>query len=164
EAFFYNRKKYEIKPEIDRIKKLLNKLDNPQNKIKAIHIAGTNGKGSTLNYIKSALIANQYKVGVFTSPSMTGLTGHLFVNDQMIEEDFFINIMNTILPSIQQMDEQRFHVTKFEIITVVAFMYFSTIADISLIETGMGGLEDATNCVNPIISIITSVCLYHTTY
>lgn len=164
EAFFYNRKKYGIKPGLDRIKKLLNKLDNPQNKIKAIHIAGTNGKGSTLNYIKSALIANQYKVGVFTSPSMTGLTGHLFVNDQMIEEDFFINIMNTILPSIQQMDEQGFHVTEFEIITVVAFIYFSKIADISLIETGMGGLEDATNCVNPMISIITSVSLDHTTY
>src|SRR5699024_2146268 len=109
EAFFYNRRTYGIKRGLDRINNLLNNLDNPQNKRKAIHIAGTNGKVSTLNYIKSALIANQYKVGVFTSPSMTGLTGHLFVNDQMIEEDFFINIMNTILPSIQQMDEQGFH-------------------------------------------------------
>src|SRR5699024_12075859 len=104
EAFFYNQRKYRSNLGLNRIKIVLNKNDNPQNKIKAIHKAGTNGKGSTLNYIKSALIANQYKVGVFTSPSMTGLTGHLFVNDQMIEEDFFINIMNTILPSIQQMD------------------------------------------------------------
>src|SRR5699024_8870589 len=98
----------------------------------------------------------------FTSPCMTGLTGHLFVNDQMIEEDFFINIMNTILPSIQQMDEQGLHVTECEIITVVAFIYFSKIADISLIETSMGGLEGATNCVNPMISIIKSISLDHT--
>jgi|SRR5690625_224659 len=164
DAFFYNRKKFGIKPGLDRIKQLLNKLDNPQDKIKAIHIAGTNGKGSTLNFMKNALIANEYKVGVFTSPSMTGLTGHLFINDQMIEEDHFINILNTILPSIQQMDEQGFHVTEFEIITVVGFIYFSRFVDIALIEVGMGGREDATNCVNPLISIITSVSLDHTTY
>lgn len=164
ETFFYNRRAFGIQPGLDRIEELLNDLDNPQKKIKAIHIAGTNGKGSTINYLKNALMTNHYKVGVFTSPSMTDITGHLFINDVSIKDEEFISIMNDIYSNIIKMDEKGRHLTEFEIITVIAFVYFHRHTDIALIETGMGGREDATNCVLPLISIITNVDLDHKVY
>jgi len=164
ETFFYNRRAFGIQPGLDRIDELLNYLDNPQKKIKTIHIAGTNGKGSTINYLKNALMTNHYKVGVFTSPSMTDITGHLFINDVSIKEEQFISIINDIYSNIIEMDEKGRHLTEFEIITVIAFVYFYRYTDIALIETGMGGREDATNCVLPLISIITNVDLDHKAY
>lgn len=164
ESFFKERQILGIKPGLNRIEQLLNRLDNPQEKLKAIHIAGTNGKGSTINFLKNALIANGYQVGVFTSPSMSGVIGHLFINDQPIDKDLFISIFNDIFPDIQKLDKNGHYTTEFEIMTAIAFVYFSTYVDIALIETGMGGREDATNCVHPLISIITNVSWDHTAF
>ncbi|MGY0693176.1 bifunctional folylpolyglutamate synthase/dihydrofolate synthase [Virgibacillus sp. FSP13] len=159
--FFANRKKFGIKPGLDRMKRLLQLLDNPQNKLNAIHVAGTNGKGSTINYLKDALRFNGYRVGVFTSPSLDGLTGHVLVDDQAIPEKTFISLVEEMYPAIQELDKANNHPTEFEIITALAFIYFVDRVDFALIETGMGGLQDTTNCFTPMLSIITNVARDH---
>jgi len=164
ETFFENRKAFGIKPGLDRINQLLQMQRNPQNQIEAIHIAGTNGKGSTLHYLSDALQANDYQVGVFTSPSFSGLRGHIFMNHTPITEAAFIRIFNEVYPAIQQLDREQMHPTEFEIITVMGFVYFAKYVDIAIIETGMGGREDTTNCFQPIVSIITNVAKDHTAF
>ncbi|HAM81433.1 bifunctional folylpolyglutamate synthase/dihydrofolate synthase [Ornithinibacillus bavariensis] len=159
--FFRDRKNYGIKPGLDRMYQLLESQNNPQDKIKAIHIAGTNGKGSTLTYIKEAFIQNNYTVGVFTSPSLTGITGHIYINDKPIGAESFLTYLNKLLPTIERLDTKKMYPTEFEIITVIAFMYFAESVDIALIECGMGGREDATNCISPILSIITNIAMDH---
>lgn len=164
ETFFNERKSLGIKPGLERINQLLDITGNPQDKIKAVHVAGTNGKGSTITFLKNALVHNHYKVGTFISPSLDGLTGHIFCNDEKITTDQLISFMNIIYPAIQQLDESNQHPTEFEIITVLAFIYFAHHVDIALIETGMGGREDTTNCFKPILSMITNVDLDHTSF
>jgi dihydrofolate synthase/folylpolyglutamate synthase len=163
-TFFNKRKNYGIKPGLDRINHLLALLDHPQDKIKAIHIAGTNGKGSTISYLNNALINNGYKVGVFTSPSLDGLTGHIFYKDKPITNAKFLHLLNVIYPAICELDESGDYPTEYEILTAVAFMYFANHVDIALIETAMGGREDTTNCFQPILSIITNVDKDHTAF
>ncbi|WP_286170790.1 bifunctional folylpolyglutamate synthase/dihydrofolate synthase [Lentibacillus populi] len=160
-VFFANRKMFGIKPGLDRMHRLLQLLDCPQHKLKAVHVAGTNGKGSTIHYLKAALQANGNRVGVFTSPSPIGLTGHILFDDQPISETAFVHLLNEMYPVIQKLDSMNNHPTEFEIITAMAFVYFADQVDIALIETGMGGREDTTNCFTPIISIITNVTRDH---
>lgn len=164
DRFFIERKKYGIKPGLERIKSLLYLLNNPQDKVKAIHVSGTNGKGSTISFLKQSLIHNNYKVGIFTSPSLEGLTGHIFNNDEKITESEFIILLNKIYPEILKLDDDNDHPTEFEIITALAFSYFVNSVDIGLIETGMGGKDDTTNCFQPILSIITSIDKDHTAF
>src|SRR5699024_6281931 len=80
QLYFKNRQSFGIKPGLERMDLLLKKLNNPERKIRTIHVAGTNGKGSTVNMIAQALIANGYRVGVFSSPSFSGITGHFLIN------------------------------------------------------------------------------------
>ncbi|WP_404453270.1 bifunctional folylpolyglutamate synthase/dihydrofolate synthase [Virgibacillus necropolis] len=164
ETYFNERKAFGIKPGLDRIKTLLQLLDNPERKTQGIHVAGTNGKGSTIQYIKNALIQNNYKVGVFVSPSSSGLTGHIFINEQPIQKETFVRLLNVMYPVIAKLDEKNEHPTEFEIITVLAFLYFADSVDFALIETGMGGREDTTNCFVPMLSIITNVSRDHMTF
>lgn len=164
ERFFLKRKNLGIKPGLGRIKKLLALLDHPQKKMKAVHIAGTNGKGSTITFMKQALIYNRYKVGIFTSPSLDGLTGHIFLGNQQISEYDFMTILNHIYPFIVKLDHESNHPTEFEIITVIAFCFFANSVDIALIETGMGGKDDTTNCFQPILSVITTIDKDHTAF
>ncbi|ASN05097.1 bifunctional folylpolyglutamate synthase/dihydrofolate synthase [Virgibacillus necropolis] len=161
ERYFNNRKLLGIKPGLDRINTLLQLLQHPENKTKSIHVAGTNGKGSTIHYIKNALIQNNYKVGVFVSPSPNGLTNYMFINDSPIDEQTFVELLNVMYPVISILDERNNHPTEFEIITVLAFLYFAESVDFALIETGMGGREDTTNCFLPLLSIITNVSRDH---
>ncbi|MBP1947679.1 bifunctional folylpolyglutamate synthase/dihydrofolate synthase [Virgibacillus litoralis] len=157
EKFFQSRNQYGMKPGLDRIHKLLELLGNPQEKVKAIHVAGTNGKGSTVQYINNALISNGIYTGVFTSPSLNGLTGHIFKSNDKISEMVFTELINEVYPFVQQLDAENNHPTEFEIMTAAAFLYFKKNVDIALIETGMGGRDDTTNCFEPILSIITNV-------
>lgn len=164
ESFFDERKKLGIKPGLERIHKLLELLGHPEKKMRAIHVAGTNGKGSTIHFLKAALQASQYETGVFTSPSFSGLTGHIFLNDKQIKESEFISLMNDMYPHIKTLDEIDMAPTEFEILTVLSFLYFSNNGDIVLIETGMGGRFDTTNSFHPILSIITNVAIDHTDF
>ena len=163
-TFISNRKSFGIKPGLGRMTDLLSLLGHPEERFKSIHIAGTNGKGSTIEFMKNALKANGYCVGVFTSPSISGLTGHIWHNDQKASNDEWIDVMNEMYPIIRKLDDENNHPTTFEIITAIAFMYFSKHVDIALVETGMGGRYDTTNCLQPILSIITNVAMDHTNF
>ncbi|MBO1002598.1 bifunctional folylpolyglutamate synthase/dihydrofolate synthase [Pseudogracilibacillus auburnensis] len=157
EQFFQKRKKFGIKPGLDRVHFLLERVHHPERHLQAVHVAGTNGKGSTIHLIKNALVHHQYVVGLFSSPSFTGIQGYFLINDKEIKEKELVSLMNKLLPHINMLDHQNMHPTEFEIITVIAFLYFKDRVDIALIETGMGGRYDTTNCFHPILSIITNV-------
>src|SRR5690625_520853 len=163
-VFITARSNYGIKPVLFRMYKLLDYLNDPHKKLKAIHITGTNGKGSTLQFIKQALMTNDHHVGLFTSPSLSGMHGHIQINDHYIEDDELIDQLNRLYPVIVQLDSQCNHPTEFEIMTVIAFNYFVNQVDVALIETGMGGREDTTNCLHPILSIITNIDKDHTQF
>lgn len=163
-AFLEDRKQLGIKPGLERMHAMLRYIGNPEKKIRAIHVAGTNGKGSTINFIKYALMANNYNVGVFTSPSLEGITGHILHNGEKISEEHIIESFQVVYPAIVQLDQEHNAPTEFEIITVMAFVYFAKYVDIALIETGMGGRDDTTNCFHPLLSIITNVELDHTAF
>lgn len=164
ENFFIERRKIGIKLGLDRVIGLLVLLENPERDLAAIHVAGTNGKGSTIQFLQNSLLASGYRVGVFTSPSFTGLPGHFIINDQAITDTQFVELFNSIRLAINKLDEANNHPTEYEILTVMAFVYFKDNVDIALIETAMGGKEDTTNCFIPLLSIITNVSLDHVDY
>ncbi|GIO21783.1 folylpolyglutamate synthase/dihydrofolate synthase family protein [Oceanobacillus sp. J11TS1] len=162
--FFDKRQQLGVQPGLKRIETLLAALDHPEKKFASIHIAGTNGKGSTGTFIQSALKANRNRVGMFTSPSLHGLTGFILINGEPISEDAFAELFHEIYPIIQQMDNAGKAPSHFEIITALAFLYFSRNVDIAIIEAGMGGREDTTNVIQPILSIITTISKDHTAF
>ncbi|WP_053219010.1 bifunctional folylpolyglutamate synthase/dihydrofolate synthase [Virgibacillus senegalensis] len=159
--FLEGRKKLGVKPGLGRVYYLLERLGNPERKIKAIHVAGTNGKGSTVTSLKEMLYHNGYRVGTYTTPSISGLEGEIGINEERITEEQLVRLMNRLMPVITELDEMDNPPTEFEIKTAAAICFLAENADISVIETGMGGTKDATNCFIPLLSIITNVGLDH---
>jgi len=164
EEFFEKRSLVGIKPGLERMGELLNYLDHPEKRIDFLHVAGTNGKGSTIQYLKAGLQASGLDVGIFTSPSLTGILGHILINQEEIKEEEFLSIMNHLIPKIKEMDRLNNHPTEFEIITTIAFEYFAREVSIAIIEAGMGGALDTTNCVTPVMSLITNISIDHTEF
>lgn len=133
-------------------------LQNPHEKLKSIHIAGTNGKGSTTNYIRSILNEAGYKVGTFTSPYMITHLDRIRINDINIKEEAFVELTNIYYDSWIAWD-----LSMFEIDMCLAVLYFLREGvDFALFEVGIGGRLDATNILTPIISAITNIGLDHT--
>lgn len=161
EAFFEKRAVLGVKPGLERILFMLERLGHPEKRLKAVHVAGTNGKGSTIQFIEAALVQNNYRVGVFTSPSFTGIGGHLLMNGEACSDDTMMEMVQQLLPYIEALDQKGDGPTSFEIITVLAFLYFKDKVDIALIETGMGGRFDTTNCFVPDVAVITNIALDH---
>src|SRR5699024_2580306 len=158
EEFLQEREKLGIKLGLTRIKAMLQSLEHPEKATQMVHVAGTNGKGSTIQLMKDAFVANNYKVGLFTSPSFHGVNGHFFINGDMISDAKLVKLMEEMLPAIDSLDAANDAPTAFEIITVLAFLYFKKEqVDFAFIETGMGGREDTTNCFEPLLSVITNV-------
>ncbi|MFM9266780.1 folylpolyglutamate synthase/dihydrofolate synthase family protein [Tychonema sp. BBK16] len=145
---------------LERINQLLQKLDNPQQKVPIIHIAGTNGKGSVCAYLSSILTAAGYRVGRYTSPHLIDWTERICINQKPISPIELQQYLERVIAATQNDTETP---TQFEIITAVAWLYFAEQkADIAVIETGLGGRLDATNvCENPLVSVITSISLEH---
>lgn len=128
--------------------------------IKAIHISGTNGKGSTANFIYNIYLANGYKCGLFNSPFLNDVYEMISVNGEYISREEFTSIFNEFYSYFE-----KYHLSSFEIQTFIAYTYFSRQnLDLVIIEVGMGGFIDATNIITPILSIITNVSLEHTAY
>lgn len=128
--------------------------------IKSIHITGTNGKGSVANYLYNIYLKAGYKVGLFNSPYLNDVTEMIKINGRNITDEEYLEIFNDYLKKIE-----KYGLSAFEIETFIAFTYFKKMGvDISIIEVGMGGYIDATNVITPILSIITSVSLEHTSY
>lgn len=148
---------------LSRMDNLLARLDNPHYDLKFVHIAGSNGKGSTLNFIKEILKAEGLIVGAFTSPYLESVNEQISINQSMISDREFISLFQKVYRAVAAMDKLGNGPTHFEILTAMAFFYFKQKeVDIVLLETGLGGRLDSTNVVTPILSIITSISLEHT--
>lgn len=149
-----------IKLGLQNIKTLMEKLGNPQDKLKIIHIAGTNGKGSCTSFVNSALVSQGYKVGMFTSPSIYNFEERIRINNKNISEDKLIDLMNEVREVAETMEVFP---ADFELVTAIAFLYFyREKCDFAIMEVGLGGRLDATNVAqNPIITLITSISLDH---
>lgn len=148
---------------LSRMEELLERLDNPQKDLKYIHLAGSNGKGSTLHYIKEILIKEGYTIASFTSPYLEEINEQLRINDENISDEDFIATFQELSPAVQAMDRAGNGPTQFEILTAMAFSYFQHQGvDLVLLEAGLGGRLDSTNVIVPLVSIITSISLEHT--
>ncbi|MDR1002536.1 MAG: bifunctional folylpolyglutamate synthase/dihydrofolate synthase [Oscillospiraceae bacterium] len=162
--FVSDRLKFGIKPGLERIEQLMAMLRNPQDKLKFIHIAGTNGKGSTAAMLASILQAAGYKTGLYISPYISDFRERISVNGSMIPKQSFAEQIDHLLPLVNQMEEQSLVITEFELITAAAFSYFAKEqCDLVVLETGLGGRFDATNIIkSPLCSVITRIALDHT--
>ena len=145
------------KPGLDNITKLCAFFGNPQDKIKTIHIGGTNGKGSTSNMLASVLQESGYKVGIYNSPHLIDFTERIKVNGENCDKEFVYNFIQKLkkLPA-------DIRPSFFEFTTIMAFEYFAQQkVDFAIIEVGLGGRLDSTNIIKPLVSAITNVALDH---
>lgn len=142
---------------LDHFKALLEKLGNPQLKLKTVHIAGTNGKGSTTDYLRSILQTAGYKVGTFTSPHLEVHNDRIRINNVYISDEELLEYGNRFYTLIEENE-----LSMFEIDTLIAIYYFcEKNVDIALFEVGLGGRLDATNVILPLVSLITSIGYDH---
>ena len=153
--------KFQIKMGLERVITVLKIIGNPQEKIKIIHIAGTNGKGSVCSILANILKCSGYKIGLYTSPHLIEYTERIKINGVEISRNDFSNLISEI-NNISE--KNRIDLTEFETLTVAAFKYFAeNKVDFAIMETGLGGRFDATNASNlPLYSIITSISKDHT--
>ncbi|MBR1616590.1 bifunctional folylpolyglutamate synthase/dihydrofolate synthase, partial [bacterium] len=155
-----SKNKFLIKLGLERIKAVVELLGNPQKNYKIIHIAGTNGKGSTSKILNDILICDNYNVGLFTSPHIFNYEERIKFNNDNINSYIFNKLINRINNLAL---ENKIELTEFELLTATAFYYFSLKkADYVILEVGLGGLYDATNVVIPELSIITTIDFDHT--
>ncbi|QVK20164.1 bifunctional folylpolyglutamate synthase/dihydrofolate synthase [Mycoplasmatota bacterium] len=156
--WLYEPREFEIKFDLSRMKKAMELFNNPTN-FKAIHIAGTNGKGSTVSFIKNALMSAGYNVGTFISPYVVVFNERITYNNQYISDKDFIKYINTIKLGLLTTDLK---ISFFEILTIIAFLYFQDMeVDYAIIETGMGGRLDSTNVIDKEVAVITNVGFDH---
>ena len=149
---------------LERTHKLLEYLGNPEKDLKLIHIAGTNGKGSTTSMITEILIGAGYKVGMYTSPFIEEFEERIQINGENIPKEKLAQLITKIKYAVDKVIEEGYnHPTEFEIITVLMFLYFATEeVDFAVVEVGLGGRLDSTNVITPILSVITSISFDHT--
>lgn len=148
-------------PGLDRIRRLLETLGRPQDRLKAVHIAGTNGKGSCAAMLSSVLKAAGYKTGLFTSPYIQRFNERMQINSRPIGDDDLAEIVSIVRPAAEAMEE---HPTQFEMITACAMLWFAREkCDIAVLEVGLGGRFDATNVISaPEAAVIMNIGLDHT--
>lgn len=158
--WLYSLHRFGIKPGLERISKILSYLGNPEQRIQTIHIAGTNGKGTTATNLASIFSSAGYKTGLYTSPHLIDFNERIQINGELIDDDYLVSL----LKSLKKIQEQT-NATFFELTTAIALKFFEeNHTDVAIIEAGMGGKNDATNVVHPLLSIITSISLDHQEY
>ncbi|ADU31351.1 bifunctional folylpolyglutamate synthase/dihydrofolate synthase [Evansella cellulosilytica] len=156
-----------IRYDLKRMEKLMEALNHPERKVKTIHVAGTNGKGSTVTFLRSMLQEAGFFVGTYMTPSFGDVREQIAINGEPMSESQFTTMISEIAPTVavveQEMDEL---ISEFELITALALYYFSfkSPVDIAVIEAGMGGRNDATNVIFPLVSVITNVGYDHQEY
>lgn len=137
--------------------RLCNALGNPQEKFKAIHVAGTNGKGSSSHMLAAVLQSARHKTGLYTSPHLKNFTERIRVNGKEVDESFVVDFVNRIHPAIESIKPSFFEIT-----VAMAFDYFAREkVDVAVIEVGLGGRLDSTNVIHPIVSLITNISWDH---
>lgn len=152
------------RPGLDRILSLLDRMGNPQDKLKYIHVAGTNGKGSTCAMLSSVLVASGYKTGLFISPYITDFRERIQINNEMISKEMLANAVEETFPLIEKLQSEGIIITEFEYVNALEFyIHAKENCDVVVLETGMGGLLDCTNVIKPpLCSVITTIGLDHT--
>lgn len=157
-CYLYGLERFGMKLDLSNITAILNLLSNPHLQYPSIHIAGTNGKGSVAAMLHSILCESGYRAGLYTSPHLVDFRERIKVGRDMVEKDFILGFVCGLKDKI---DSNGY--TFFEVTTALAFQYFAQKnLDLAVIETGLGGRLDATNMINPLISIITNIGREHT--
>ncbi len=156
-AYLYSLQKFGMKFGLRNIRALLSAAGDPQKKFPSIHIAGTNGKGSTSSMTAAILTAAGYSVGLYTSPHLVSFRERIRINGTMIPQKELVRLVRLLKPEIDARQA-----TFFEAATAVAFRYFAEQqVDIAVIETGLGGRLDSTNIITPLVSVITTIAKDH---
>ncbi|MEA3458005.1 MAG: folylpolyglutamate synthase/dihydrofolate synthase family protein [Candidatus Thermoplasmatota archaeon] len=160
--WLYDFQKFGINLGLKRIGYISKELGNPHKNYKVIHVGGTNGKGSVCRFLESILTSAGYKVGVYTSPHLQHISERIMIGNKRISDEKLVSLAHNVKPIINMMVKNNDPPTFFEIITAMAFQYFSDEnVDFAVMEVGLGGRYDATNIVDPMVSIITNVSLDH---
>ncbi|MCG7410198.1 bifunctional folylpolyglutamate synthase/dihydrofolate synthase [Paenibacillus sp. ACRRX] len=149
-----------IRPGLERIELMMERLQHPERRLKFIHVAGTNGKGSTCAILTSALMAAGYDVGTFTSPYIEKFTNRFKYNNEDISDSALVELANQIRPIVEDIAQTSLgSPTMFEVSTAIAILFYATVCypDVVVLETGLGGRLDVTNIVTPIVSVITNI-------
>lgn len=152
------------RPGLDRMRKFMDRLGNPQNNLCYIHVAGTNGKGSVCAMLSSVLVAAGYKTGLFISPYITDFRERIQINNRMIDKEVLAQAVEETFPVLEQLRSEGVVITEFEYVNALQFYIHShERCDVVVLETGMGGLLDCTNIIPPpLCAIITTIGLDHT--
>ncbi len=152
------------RPGLDRMRKFMDRLGNPQNNLCYIHVAGTNGKGSVCAMLSSVLVAAGYKTGLFISPYITDFRERIQINNRMIDKEVLAQAVEETFPVLEQLRGEGTVITEFEYVHDLQFSIHSRErCDVVVLETGMGGLLDCTNIIPPpLCAIITTIGLDHT--
>lgn len=159
--YIHSLEKFGIKPGLERIAALCDTLGNPQKKLKIIHVAGTNGKGSTSTVISNILRKSGYTVGLYTSPYVVDFRERIVFNGEMIAEDELAFCVRKVKDAAESLED--IVITEFEFLTAVAFVYYEMKrCDFVVLEVGLGGRFDATNVIpSPLVCAIASISLDH---
>jgi len=162
--YLYGLEKLGIVFGLDNIRWILSLIDNPQDAIRTVHVAGTNGKGSVAAMLSHVLRTAGYTTGAYTSPHLVSFTERITINGEPVREEDVVDLARFIKERIDAADPER-RFTFFDFTTALAFLYFKQKGpDIAIIEVGLGGRLDSTNVVNPLLSIITNVDFDHQEY
>lgn len=154
-----------IRPGLERVERMLEKLGHPERRLRSVHIAGTNGKGSTTSFLRHMIQEGGYSVGTFTSPYIVRFNERISVNGEGISDEDLMKAANRVKPLVDELAETEWgSPTEFETITVMAMLYFAEMAypDFVLFEVGLGGRLDSTNVIFPLVSAITNIGSDHT--
>ena len=147
-----------IKPGLERISMLLDLLGNPQDKLKIIHVAGTNGKGSTSTTISNMLIAGGKKTGLFTSPYVIDFCERIQIDGKNVSKNLFADCVTQVREKLEELNKKDIIITEFEAITVSAFLCFvKAECEYVVLEVGLGGRFDATNVVKNPEAVVVAV-------
>lgn len=162
--YIHSLNRFGIHPGLERIEELCRAVGNPQDRLKFVHVAGTNGKGSTSTMIASALTACGKKTGLFTSPFVSEFLERIQIDGSPCDKELFAKCVTELEPIVAEMATRDMQPTEFEVITAAAFMIFEREnCDICVLEVGLGGRLDSTNVIDtPLVSVIASISLDHT--
>jgi len=163
-SWIESQKRIVPKTSLQKMISLCEVFGSPQHKVKYVHVGGTNGKGSTVSFIKTVLMQAGYQVGTYVSPYVISFNERIEYNDHYIADEDVLRIGNYIISEYGEIARRGIvHPTFFEFITLMAFIYFSELKDLDIVilEVGLGGLLDSTNVVTPLVSVITNVAFDH---
>lgn len=150
---------------LDRMRAILDALENPHEDLKCVHVGGTNGKGSVVAMVTSCLRACGYTVGTYTSPHLVDLRERVTINGHVIPHGQFVDVMSRVAGAIESLPSKLGEATFFEVITALAFEHFAEQAvDVAVIEVGLGGRLDSTNVIVPEVAAVTGIGLDHTQF